>query len=53
VNIVKQAQAASGMQKVHAVLGGFRLAPYKENYTTWKSPAARHNPFDTSARFMV
>jgi 7,8-dihydropterin-6-yl-methyl-4-(beta-D-ribofuranosyl)aminobenzene 5'-phosphate synthase len=32
VNIVKQAQAASGVQKVHAVLGGFHLAPYKEDY---------------------
>jgi 7,8-dihydropterin-6-yl-methyl-4-(beta-D-ribofuranosyl)aminobenzene 5'-phosphate synthase len=32
VNIVKQAQAVSGLQKVHAVLGGFHLAPYKEDY---------------------
>ena len=32
VNIVKQAQAASGVTKVHAVLGGFHLAPYKEDY---------------------
>jgi 7,8-dihydropterin-6-yl-methyl-4-(beta-D-ribofuranosyl)aminobenzene 5'-phosphate synthase len=28
VNVVKQAQAASGVHKVHAVLGGFHLAPY-------------------------
>lgn len=32
VNAVKQAQAASGMTKVHAVIGGFHLAPYKEDY---------------------
>ena len=32
VNIVKQAQTVSGVQKVHALLGGFHLAPYKEDY---------------------
>jgi 7,8-dihydropterin-6-yl-methyl-4-(beta-D-ribofuranosyl)aminobenzene 5'-phosphate synthase len=32
VNAVKQAQAASGVKKVHAVIGGFHLAPYKEDY---------------------
>ena len=32
VNVVKQAQAASGERKVHAVLGGFHLAPQKEDY---------------------
>jgi 7,8-dihydropterin-6-yl-methyl-4-(beta-D-ribofuranosyl)aminobenzene 5'-phosphate synthase len=32
VNHVKQAQAASGITKVHAVIGGFHLAPYKEDY---------------------
>ena len=32
VNAVKQAQAASGVGKVHAVIGGFHLAPYKEDY---------------------
>ena len=32
VNIVRQAQAVSGIEKVHAVLGGFHLAPYKEDY---------------------
>jgi 7,8-dihydropterin-6-yl-methyl-4-(beta-D-ribofuranosyl)aminobenzene 5'-phosphate synthase len=32
VNIIRQAQAASGVSKVHAVLGGFHLAPYKEDY---------------------
>jgi 7,8-dihydropterin-6-yl-methyl-4-(beta-D-ribofuranosyl)aminobenzene 5'-phosphate synthase len=32
VNSVKQAIAASGVQKVHAVVGGFHLAPHKEEY---------------------
>ena len=32
VNAIKQAQAASGVTKVHAVIGGFHLAPYKEDY---------------------
>src|SRR5262244_3158795 len=32
VNAVKQAMAVSGLQKVHAVLGGFHLAPHNEDY---------------------
>jgi 7,8-dihydropterin-6-yl-methyl-4-(beta-D-ribofuranosyl)aminobenzene 5'-phosphate synthase len=32
VNAVKQAQAASGVRKVHAMIGGFHLAPYNEDY---------------------
>ena len=32
VNAIRQAQAASGINKVHAVIGGFHLAPYKEDY---------------------
>ncbi len=32
VNAIKQAQAVSGINKVHAVIGGFHLAPYKEDY---------------------
>jgi 7,8-dihydropterin-6-yl-methyl-4-(beta-D-ribofuranosyl)aminobenzene 5'-phosphate synthase len=32
VNTIKQAQAASGITKVHAVIGGFHLAPYAEDY---------------------
>jgi 7,8-dihydropterin-6-yl-methyl-4-(beta-D-ribofuranosyl)aminobenzene 5'-phosphate synthase len=32
VNTIKQAQAASGLTKVHAVIGGFHLAPYPEDY---------------------
>jgi 7,8-dihydropterin-6-yl-methyl-4-(beta-D-ribofuranosyl)aminobenzene 5'-phosphate synthase len=32
INAIKQAQAASGIYKVYAVIGGFHLAPYKEDY---------------------
>jgi len=32
INAIKQAQAVSGIKKVHAVIGGFHLAPYKEDY---------------------
>ncbi|HEY1326810.1 MAG TPA: MBL fold metallo-hydrolase [Casimicrobiaceae bacterium] len=32
VNAVKQAQAASGVEKVHALIGGFHLAPYQDQY---------------------
>ena len=32
INVIKQAQAASGVNKVHAVIGGFHLAPYKQDY---------------------
>ncbi len=32
INAIKQAQAVSGINKVHAVIGGFHLAPYKEDY---------------------
>lgn len=32
INAIKQAQAASGINKVRAVIGGFHLAPYKEDY---------------------
>jgi 7,8-dihydropterin-6-yl-methyl-4-(beta-D-ribofuranosyl)aminobenzene 5'-phosphate synthase len=32
VNTVKAAQAASGIEKVHAVIGGFHLAPSPEPY---------------------
>ena len=32
VNTIKQAQAASGVTKVHAVIGGFHLGPYTEDY---------------------
>lgn len=32
VNAVRQAQMVSGVAKVHAVIGGFHLAPYEEEY---------------------
>ena len=32
VNAIKQAQAASGIAKVLAIIGGFHLAPYQEEY---------------------
>lgn len=32
VNAIKQAQAASGVERVHAVIGGFHLAPYQDDY---------------------
>jgi 7,8-dihydropterin-6-yl-methyl-4-(beta-D-ribofuranosyl)aminobenzene 5'-phosphate synthase len=32
VNIVKRAQEVAGVGKVHAVLGGFHLAPHPDNY---------------------
>jgi 7,8-dihydropterin-6-yl-methyl-4-(beta-D-ribofuranosyl)aminobenzene 5'-phosphate synthase len=34
VNIVRRAQAVSGVNKVHAVLGGFHLAPYPPDYVS-------------------
>ena len=32
VNSVKRAMAVSGVRKIHAILGGFHLAPHKEDY---------------------
>ncbi len=32
INAIKQAQAVSGIDKVHAVIGGFHLAPYQPDY---------------------
>ena len=32
INAIKQAQTASGIEKLHAVIGGFHLAPYGEDY---------------------
>ncbi|MFE1599208.1 MBL fold metallo-hydrolase [Methylobacterium sp. ID0610] len=32
VNAIRQAQAVSGVEKVHAVIGGFHLAPYQPDY---------------------
>ncbi|MEZ2126832.1 MULTISPECIES: MBL fold metallo-hydrolase [unclassified Sinorhizobium] len=32
LNAIKQVQAVSGLDKVHAVIGGFHLAPYQPDY---------------------
>jgi 7,8-dihydropterin-6-yl-methyl-4-(beta-D-ribofuranosyl)aminobenzene 5'-phosphate synthase len=32
INIIERAQAISGVKKVHAVMGGFHLAPFPEDY---------------------
>ena len=32
MNAIRQAQAASGVSKIHAVIGGFHLAPYQPDY---------------------
>jgi 7,8-dihydropterin-6-yl-methyl-4-(beta-D-ribofuranosyl)aminobenzene 5'-phosphate synthase len=45
VNIVKRAQAASGVGRVHAVMGGFHLAPFKEDYVRQTIPELKEiNP---------
>jgi 7,8-dihydropterin-6-yl-methyl-4-(beta-D-ribofuranosyl)aminobenzene 5'-phosphate synthase len=31
-NAIRQAQAASGVERIHPVIGGFHLAPYQEDY---------------------
>ena len=32
VNVVQRAQAVSGVAKVHAIVGGFHLAPFDNDY---------------------
>ena len=46
VNTIKQAQAASGITKVHAVIGGFHLAPYNEDYVRETIAALREMDVD-------
>jgi 7,8-dihydropterin-6-yl-methyl-4-(beta-D-ribofuranosyl)aminobenzene 5'-phosphate synthase len=46
VNTIKQAQAASGVTKVHAVIGGFHLAPYTENYVRQTIAALKEMDID-------
>lgn len=41
INAIKQAQAVSGITKVHAVIGGFHLAPYDEEYVKGTVEALR------------
>jgi 7,8-dihydropterin-6-yl-methyl-4-(beta-D-ribofuranosyl)aminobenzene 5'-phosphate synthase len=45
VNAIRQAQAASGIRRVHAVIGGFHLAPHNEGYLRETVAALKdHNP---------
>jgi 7,8-dihydropterin-6-yl-methyl-4-(beta-D-ribofuranosyl)aminobenzene 5'-phosphate synthase len=46
VNTIKQAQTASGMTKVHAVIGGFHLAPYPEDYVQQTVTALKEMDID-------
>ena len=46
VNTIKQAQAASGIGKVHAVIGGFHLAPYPDDYVRQTITALKEMNFD-------
>jgi 7,8-dihydropterin-6-yl-methyl-4-(beta-D-ribofuranosyl)aminobenzene 5'-phosphate synthase len=41
VNAVREAQAVSGIDKVHAVIGGFHLAPYPPEYVQQTVAALR------------
>lgn len=41
VNAIAQAQAVSGVKKVHAIIGGLHLAPYPENYVAKTIEALR------------
>lgn len=41
INTIRQAQAISGVQKVHAVMGGFHLAPAKEAYVAQEVQALK------------
>jgi 7,8-dihydropterin-6-yl-methyl-4-(beta-D-ribofuranosyl)aminobenzene 5'-phosphate synthase len=46
VNRVKQAQAASEIAKVRAVIGGFHLAPFKEAYVRQTTGALKEMDVD-------
>lgn len=46
VNTIKQAQAVSGITKVHAVIGGFHLAPYTEDYVRQTITALKEMDID-------
>lgn len=46
VNAIKQAQAASGIEKVHAVIGGFHLAPYGDDYVQQTVAALKEMDID-------
>ena len=40
INTVRQAQAASGVQKVHAIIGGFHIVPPLDDNYIWQVIAA-------------
>jgi 7,8-dihydropterin-6-yl-methyl-4-(beta-D-ribofuranosyl)aminobenzene 5'-phosphate synthase len=46
VNTIKQAQAASGITKVLAIIGGFHLAPYSEDYVRQTIAALKEMDID-------
>jgi 7,8-dihydropterin-6-yl-methyl-4-(beta-D-ribofuranosyl)aminobenzene 5'-phosphate synthase len=46
VNTIKQALIASGITKVHAVIGGFHLAPYAEDYVRQTITALKEMEID-------
>jgi 7,8-dihydropterin-6-yl-methyl-4-(beta-D-ribofuranosyl)aminobenzene 5'-phosphate synthase len=46
INSIRQAQAAAGVQKVHAVLGGFHLSPAPEPYIAQTVQALRELDVD-------
>ena len=46
VNTIKQAQAASGVRKVYAVIGGFHLAPFAEDYVRQTIAALKETDID-------
>ena len=50
VNTIKQAQAVSGVTKVHAVIGGFHLAPYATITCARRSQRSRRWMSITSSR---
>jgi 7,8-dihydropterin-6-yl-methyl-4-(beta-D-ribofuranosyl)aminobenzene 5'-phosphate synthase len=46
VNTIKQAQAVSGITKVRAVIGGFHLAPYADDYVRQTIAALKEMDID-------
>lgn len=46
VNAIRQAQAASGIDKVHALVGGFHLAPYQDDYVRQTVSALKETNID-------
>jgi len=46
VNAIKQAQMASGIEKVHVLMGGFHLAPYPDEYVQQTVAALKEMDID-------